>query len=127
MPLLVNEAGALVLVGRVMVVVMGPVVGPVPPLVTVMGTLLGLLATKAGAGWPMVVVRSGGPSGAGATGVVGVMGDAGLLAVTVSPGVAVVPLNTGCVPTVAALGVTGTWMVVVPPAAIGPGFTQVTV
>ena len=59
MPLLVNEAGALVLVGRVMVVVIGPVVGPVPPLVTVMGTLLGLLATKTGAGWPMTVVRSG--------------------------------------------------------------------
>lgn len=47
---LVKLAGALVPAGRVMVVVTGPVVGRVPTLVTVMGTLLAVPATKAGAG-----------------------------------------------------------------------------
>ena len=51
-------AGALVPVGRVNVVVIGPVVGPLPVFVTVTGTLLGEPLTKFGAGWPMVVVRS---------------------------------------------------------------------
>ena len=56
--MLVKLAGALVLAGSVIVVVIGPVVLP-PALVTVIGTLLGEPATKTGAGWPMVVVRSG--------------------------------------------------------------------
>ena len=58
--LLLKLAGALVLAGSVIVVVIGPVVGPVLLFVTVTGMLLGLPATKAGAGWPMTVVRSGG-------------------------------------------------------------------
>ena len=50
-PLLLKLAGALKFAfGRVIVVVIGPVVGPVPPFVTVMGKLLGLAATKLGAG-----------------------------------------------------------------------------
>ena len=46
----VKLAGALVPVGKVMVVVIGPVVGKLPALVTVIGTLLAVPATKAGAG-----------------------------------------------------------------------------
>lgn len=45
---------------------------------------------------------------------------------TLSPGVATVPVNTGVVPIVLTLAVTGTWIVVVPPAAIGPAFVQLT-
>ena len=49
--LLLNEIGADTPVGKVTVVVIGPVVGPaVIGLVTVTGTLLGLPATKAGVG-----------------------------------------------------------------------------
>ena len=59
LPLLLYDAGAVTPVGRVMVVTMEAVVAPVPLLVTVMGRLLGEPDTKAGAGWPMVVVRSG--------------------------------------------------------------------
>jgi hypothetical protein len=47
---LVKLAGALVLVGNVIVAVIGPVVGPVPMLLTVIGTLLATPATKAGDG-----------------------------------------------------------------------------
>ena len=106
LPLLVKLAGALVPAGSVIVVVMVPVVGPLPLLVTVTGTLLATPATKLGEGWPMVVVKSGAPT---ATGVVGVMGAAGLLAVLISLGVYTVPMNgPGCVPTALAFGVTGT-------------------
>lgn len=50
LPLLLNDAGALVFVGSVIVVVTGPVVGPLPLFVTVTGTLLTELATSAGEG-----------------------------------------------------------------------------
>ena len=126
LPLLLKLAGALVPAGSVIVVVIGPVVGPVPLLVTVIGTLLGCPSTKAGDGCPIVVVKSA--TGKAETGVLAVIGEAALLLVTVSPGVVVVPLNgPGCVPTVLAFGVTGTWIVLLPPAAIGPGLIQVTV
>ena len=65
--------------------------------------------------------------GGAATGVVGVIGAAALLAVLVSPPPLLVALNTGCVPTVLAFGVTCTWIVLLPPAVIGPGWVQVTV
>ena len=55
------------------------------------------------------------------------MFGAALLPGLLSPGVVVVPVNTGVVPTVVLFGVTGTWIVVPPPGAIGPGFTHVTV
>ena len=58
-PLLLNVAGALTPLGKVTVVVSGPVAAPGPLFVTVTGTLLGWPAAKLGAGWPMVVVRSG--------------------------------------------------------------------
>ena len=63
---------------------------------------------------------------AAATGVVGVMLGEALFEGTLSPGVATVPVNTGVVPTVLFVGVTGTWIVLVPPEAIGPGSTHVT-
>src|ERR1700712_553102 len=50
-----------------------------------------------------------------------------LLAVFGSFGVATVPVKTGLVPTVVASGVTGTWTVLLVPAAIGPALTQGTV
>ena len=60
-------------------------------------------------------------------GCVGVIGAAALFPVFVSPvtGV-VVALNTGDVPEVEAFGVTGTLKVLLPPAAIGPAFVQIT-
>ena len=54
----------------------------------------------------MLMSKSG--AGAAATATLVVIGAAALLPVAVSPGVAVVPLNTGCVPTVLTFGVTGT-------------------
>ena len=60
-------------------------------------------------------------------GIEEVIGTAVLLAVFVSPDTGVVvALNTGDVPEVEAFGVTGTLKVVLPPAAIGPAFVQVT-
>lgn len=107
MPPLLKLAGALVPLGNVNVVVIGPVVGPVPLFVTVTGTLLACPATNAGEGCPMAVVRSYGKVAA-ATGTLGVIGVAPLLPVFVSPGVALVALNCGVVPTVVLSGVTGT-------------------
>lgn len=63
-----------------------------------------------------------------ATGAEGVIGLAVLLPVLLSPAVVVVPVNgVGVVPAEDALGVTGTWIVLLAPAAIGPGLTHVTV
>ena len=104
LPLLVKLAGALVPLGNVNVVVIEPVVAPVPLFVTVTGTLLGEPATNAGEGCPIVVVRSA----AFTTGEAGVIGLAALLPVLLSPGVVVVALNCGVVPTVPAFGFTGT-------------------
>jgi hypothetical protein len=71
----------------------------------------------------MVVTKSGTP----AIAVVGIIGVAGLLLVTVSPvtGV-VVAVNVGVVPTVAADGETGTLNVLSRPALMGPAFVQIT-
>ena len=116
-------AGALTPAGNVIVAVIVPVVVVVPLLVTVNGTLLAMPTTKLGEGWPMLVVKSGTP----ATGVVGVIGLAALLAVLVSPPPLLVALNTGCMPTVLTSGVTGTCSVLLPPVVIGPGCVQLTV
>lgn len=106
LPPLLKLAGALAPLGKLNVVVIGPVVGLVPAFVTVTGTLLAEPATNAGEGCPIVVVRSG--TAAACTAGLLVSGVAALLPPFVSPGVAVVALNTGCVPTAAAFGVTGT-------------------
>jgi hypothetical protein len=104
-PLLLNDAGDVTPLGNVIVVVIGPVVGPVPTLATVTGNVPAWPATSAGLGVPMVVVRSGTP----ATAVVGVSGVAALLPVLVSPTTGLVlALNVGVVPTTEALGVIGT-------------------
>lgn len=72
-----------------------------------------------------MVITSGRPA---KTGLVVVVGVALLLPVFVSPvtGV-VVALNVGFVPTTDASGVTGTMILMLSPAAIGPGFVHVTV
>ena len=59
LPLLLKEAGADTPVGKVTVVVIGPVVVAVPLLVTVTGRLLLMVACSAGAGWPIAVTKSG--------------------------------------------------------------------
>ena len=79
----------------------------------------------------MMVLLAAGTTMIGAlpllTGVLLVRGIAVLLVVLVSPATgAVVALNTGCVPTVLALGVAGTLKPLLPLALIGPGLTQVT-
>ena len=62
-PLLVKLVGAVTPVGKVMVVVIGLVVAPVPIFATVIGKLLACPATKTGLGCPIVVVKSGGQFG----------------------------------------------------------------
>ena len=122
---LVKLAGALTPAGKPKVVVIGPVVGPaVIAFVTVIGTLLGAPAFSVGDGWPTRLVKSG---GAAATAVFGVMFGAALLPGLLSPGVVVVPVNVGVVPTVVLSAVTGICIVVLMPAPNGPGLTQVTV
>ena len=127
--LLVNVAGALIPVGKVIVVVIMPVVGEVPIFVTVTGTILGVPTTNGVNGCPIVVTKSG--AGVAATGVVGVIGVAALFPVTVSPGVVGDAVNgVGVVPTVLAAGVTGTFITAVlfgTTLLIGPGLVQVTV
>ncbi len=103
LPPLLKLAGALVPVGNVNVVVIGPVVGPVPLFVTVTGTLLGWPSIRRGDGCPIVVVRSA----AFTTGEAGVIGVAPLLPVFVSLGVVTPALNCGVVLTVVLSGVTG--------------------
>ena len=56
---LVKLAGALVPAGKLTVVVIGPLVGATPTLLTVTGKVLGTVACNAGCGLPMLVVRSG--------------------------------------------------------------------
>ena len=51
--------GALMPVGKVIVVVIGPLVGAVPWLATTTGRLLWTPTMRLGVGWPIVVVRSG--------------------------------------------------------------------
>jgi hypothetical protein len=132
LPFVVNgPAGALVLAGNVIVVVIGPVAGAVPWLVTVTGTLLGEPATNEGDGCPITVTKSG--AGAAVTAVFGVMFGAALLVwlATGSFGALGVAVNgPGLVPTVEALAVTGMSMVVLLlPATLlnGPGLVHVTV
>jgi hypothetical protein len=62
-----------------------------------------------------------------AIGELGVSGAAALLPELLSPGVVVVALKTGEVPTVDGPGTTGTLMTLSLPAVIGPALTQVTV
>lgn len=62
-----------------------------------------------------------------ATGTLGVMLGEALFPGLLSPGLLTVPLNTGSVLMLLAAGVTGIWIVVLPPAGIVPGFVQVTV
>ena len=116
LPLLVNVTGALVPVGKVIVVVIIPVVGEVPIFVTVTGIMLGIPATNGVNGCPIVVTKSG--DGAAAIGVVGTIVE-GLFAnfVVGSPAFATVVLKVGVVPTIAAFGVTGTLNVL---AAVAP-------
>jgi hypothetical protein len=128
LPPLVKVAGADVPVGNVMVVVIGPVAGPDPTFVVVIGILLTCPTVSGVAGWPIVVVKSGTP----ATGVLGVVGVALLLLVlaTGSSGVDEPPLNVGVVPATEAEGVTGTLIVIALFGATllnGPGVLQVTV
>jgi hypothetical protein len=104
-PLLLNDGGDVIPLGNVMIVVIGPVVGPVPILATVTGNVPAWPATRAGLGVPIVVVRSGTP----ATAVVVVSAVAALLLVLVSPTIcAVLALKVGVVPTIEAFGVIGT-------------------
>lgn len=103
-----------------------PVVGADPVLVIVTGISLEAPILNGVAGWPMAMIKSG--VAPAATAVVGVIGVATLLAVTVSPVVGVVPAEiAGLVPTMAAVGVTGTFTVLLPPFAIGPAVVQFTV
>lgn len=74
-----------------------------------------------------MVIKSGAPALAGATGDVVAVGVAVLLLVFVSPVTGfVLALNTGFVPTIDAFGVTGTKKVLSLPAAIGPKLVHVT-
>jgi hypothetical protein len=130
LPPLTKVAGADTPAGSVMVVVIGPVAGPVPTFVVVTGTLLGCPTTNGVAGWPTVVIKSG--TAGFCTGVLGVIGVEPLLLVllTGSLGADELPLNAGVVPTVAAEGVTGTLIVIALFGATllnGPGVKQVTV
>ena len=90
--LLVNDAGALVPVGKVIVVAITPVVGAEPIFVTVTGTVLGVPATNGVNGCPIVVTKSG--AGAAAIGEVGTIVE-GLFAnfVVGSPAFATVVLK----------------------------------
>ena len=58
-PLLLKLAGADTPAGSVTVLVSGPVAGPWPLLVIVIGTLLACPTAKLGEGWPTLVVISG--------------------------------------------------------------------
>ena len=58
-PLLLKVAGAVTPLGKVMVMLIDPVVVAVPLLVTITGTALATPSIRRGAGWPMAVVRSG--------------------------------------------------------------------
>jgi len=71
----------------------------------------------------MVVTTSGAPG----IGPVTVVGGGLLLPGFLSPGVVVVPVMIGVVPTAAAVDVSGMLNGLLWPALIGPGFTQVTV
>ena len=73
----------------------------------------------------LLITRSG--AGAGATGTVGVIGEAVLLPVTVSTGTKTAPLKTGWVPTVLPSAVTGTLTVLLSPGNSKLGCRQVTV
>jgi hypothetical protein len=128
LPLLKKLAGAVVPVGKVNVVVIGPVAGAEPTFVIVTGILLGSPTVSGVVGWPILVIKSGTP----AIGVEGVIGLAPLLPVlaTGSLGAEVVALNCGLVPADEGNGVTGTLMTDVFVGAvllIGPGVEHVTV
>ena len=117
-------------VGKVIVLVIGPASGAVPEFVNVTGTLLGEPATNGVNGCPMLTETFG--AGAADTAIVGVIGDAVLSAVTVSPGTGVVAAVNGLgeVPTVLAAGVTGIFKTTVFVGAvllIGPGVEHVTI
>jgi hypothetical protein len=119
---LVKLAGAVMPVGSGKVTVVGPVVGPLPMLVTVIGKALVTPSFKAGEGWPIVVVTSGLPSTvAVVTGVEVLL--AGLLSFTVLT----VLVRIGVVPTAVSPGVIGMLSVLLVPELIGPGSVQVTV
>jgi hypothetical protein len=122
LPFELKLAGAETPAGSVTVVVTGPA-GPEPVLATVIGNVLVTPSLRDGVGWPIVVERSGVP----AIDELGVSGAAALLPVLLSPGVVVVALKTGEVPTVDGPGTTGTLMTLSLPAVIGPALTQVTV
>jgi hypothetical protein len=122
-PLLTNDAGAVKPVGKVMVVVIWPIDGADPMLLTVTGILLVAPAVRVGVGWPMAVVKSAAPT----TGLVICVGLAVLLAVTASLATgAVLALNIGFVPKILALGVTGTSKVELPAIGTLLGLLQAT-
>lgn len=116
-PLLVNVAGAVTLAGIVSVVVIGPVVGALPMLLTPTGSELVCPATRAGLGWLIDVVRSGCPP----TGTVVVPV---LLVVLISDVVATTLVKLSVVLAVAAPGVIGTENVMLLPLAMGPALVQ---
>jgi hypothetical protein len=118
----VKLAGAVTPGGNGIVTTVGPLVGAEPTLLTATGRLLCTPSFKVGVGWPKLMVTSGVPKTTGA-----VIGAAGLLPGLESPGVVVVAVKVGVVPTAAGVGVIGTAKVLLVPAAIGPGLVQVTV
>jgi hypothetical protein len=121
-PLLVKVAGAVTPAGNVIVVVIIPGAEPVPTFATVIGKSLGCPTVNGVNGCPTVVVISGTPN------TIGVVVLGGLLFVVfVSPVTGdVVPVKTNGEPTAAGVGVTGTRIKILLPAAIGPGFVHVT-
>lgn len=119
-PLLVNVAGAVKPDGMLMVKVTGPVVGEVPPLAMMTGTVLVCEMTSAGEGCPIKMVRSGATT-AGVIVVVAVL-LAGLLSLAVDT----VADNTGLVPAAAGRGVIVTCAVVLAPLVIIAELLQLT-
>jgi hypothetical protein len=123
-PLLVNGAdGGVIPLGMVIVVVIGPLAGAVPILLTVTGIFEVIPAVNVGIG-PTAVIKSG--AGAADTGIVAVALPV-LLFVTTSPETGEVEaVNCGVVPIAVFVGVTGTLNAELVPLFIGPAFVQVT-